>query len=139
MSEVAAAKAWVAAKLAASTALAAVVSTRIYEGHPPAKVRTMPRVIYTLQGDGEDIVTGSGYIAATTVSIEVVAEATSGSDTATAKDAIDTALHRTSGTQDSHQIIGCLRVMARSDEPDSFAGVGYYTAGGVYSLTVGQA
>lgn len=149
MAELAAAKAWLKAQLVASTALAAVVGTRIYEDHPPARSRTLPRVIYSTFGDAEDTLTGTGLVIMTEQVVEVVCELKATADTAaarataearavSAKDAIDAALQPLAGTQDSHQIIGCLRDGAIWDEPDLFNGRPYYTVGGHYRVMVGQ-
>lgn len=129
-------KQFLTTKLTADSALAAVVSTRIYDGVAPAAA-TFPCVVFQNQSAGGIDVVATGALRIMTDSLFVVkgiarTQSFMG-DLKTIATRIDAALHGISGTATDGTVIACVRERA-FELIETTDGVQYRHLGGVYRL-----
>lgn len=134
--EMLAAAAWLYSKLAADSALTAVVSTRIYNEVAPQNA-TYPLVVYQMQSAVDLPAAGGGRILTNSQwLVRAISTApTFGGDLATAATRIDVVLQAAEGSVTDGYVVACVRSRVfQMVESDS--GVQYRHLGGFYEIAV---
>lgn len=136
--ELLAAREWLYARLAADTALTAVVGSRIYADVGPENA-TYPLVMVIELSPGNDLrVVGTARIwAAPLFLVKGVSQAASfGGNLKTIATRIDAVLHGASGPATSGQVWACVREQPFSLAETAPGGVQYRHLGGLYRVAV---
>lgn len=128
-----AAEGWMTTVLKADTALAAVVSTRVYN---TLRTGPLPCVLFQLQAPGADLMVLGGTRVWTPLVYLVrgIAEQESyAGDLATIANRIDAVLHRASGSNAAGTVFSCVRIRA-FQMPEVANGMQYRHLGGLYEI-----
>ena len=108
--EIVAAERWLRAVLIADATLQTLVGTRV-RGHTVPPGMAYPLVFYTMPGAGDDTTTLEGYrvYSQLVYAVRYIKRSETFAELEEGADAIETALHRASGSNVSGVILACVR------------------------------